>query len=146
MATRKTVTIQGYYGGVSLSLDFLHVTDFSENRNLDSDIKKTFSGAVPIPSSDGGYTIKISTLEARDLEDFIKLKRILKGMEEAEGSISIFEDVKNKTGDFTQEHHYTGVLISSNEVTFSSEDLTARDLEFTAKDHREVAGGIEVYK
>ena len=140
----KRVTIQATYKGTNHSLDLARVTEVKESEEIDSDVVKCFDGAVPVPSSDGGYSIDISTLEARDLNEFITLKRILKGLKTNPGTLSVYEDIKQSTGDFTTERHYQQVLISSNEVTLSAEDLTARDLSFTAGDCIEKVAGTEI--
>ena len=62
----------------AISLQILRVTEASVSEELDSDIVKTFDEPVSVPSNDGGYTIDISALEARDVNDFIKLKKPLK--------------------------------------------------------------------
>lgn len=142
--TTKRITIQGTYNGTNYSLDLARVTEVKESEEIDSDVIKCFDEAVPVPSSEGGYTIDIDTLEARDLNDFISLKRILKGLKTNEGTLSVFEDIKAKTGDFTTERHYQGVLLSSNEVTLSAEDLTARSLSFTAGSVIEKIAGEQV--
>ena len=124
----KRVTIQA--GGVKLNL--LRVTEVKESEEIDSDIVKTFDEPVPVPSSEGGYTIDVSALEARNVNEFIALKRIIKNLKTTAGELSVYEDIKHKTGNFTTERHYGGVMLSSNEVTLSAEDLTARDLSFNA--------------
>ena len=61
-----------------LSLKFLGVTEAKITEELDSDKVKTFDDPVIVPSSDGGYTVDISALEARSVDDFVTLKKILK--------------------------------------------------------------------
>ena len=128
----KRVTLEATYNGVKLSLPLVRVTEVKESEEIDSDMIPTFDEAVPVPSTEGGYTIDISTLEARNIDEFIKLKRIIKGLKSDTGSLSIFETVKHKEGNFEVERHYNNVNLSSNEVTLSAEDLTARDLSFNA--------------
>ena len=130
----KRVTIQA--GGFSLNM--VRVTEVKESEEIDSDITKTFDEPVPVTSSEGGYTIDVSTLEARNVNEFIILKRIIKALKTESGELSVFEDIKHKTGNFTDEMHYGGVMLSSNEVTVSAEDLTARDLSFTASSCKEI--------
>jgi hypothetical protein len=130
----KRVTIQA--GGESLNL--VRVTEVKESEEIDSDIVKTFDEPVPVPSSDGGYTIDISALEARNVDEYKALKKIIKTLKTEPGELSVYEDIKHKTGNFTDERHYGGVMLSSNEVTVSAEDLTARDLSFSASSCQEI--------
>ena len=134
----KRVTIQVGEGSNKVSLNFLRVTEAKESEEIDSDIVKTFDEPVPVPSSEGGYKIDISALEARNIDEFIALKQIIKRMKTESGELSIFEDIKHKTGNFTDERHYGGVMLSSNEVTVNAEDLTARELSFSASSMKEV--------
>lgn len=134
MVATKRVTIQA--GGYSLNL--VRVTEVKESEEIDSDTVKTFDEPVPVPSSEGGYSIDISTLEARNVNEFIILKKIIKALKTDDGELSVFEDIKHKTGNFLDERHYGGVVLSSNEVTVSAEDLTARDLSFTASTCKEI--------
>lgn len=136
----KRVTL----GVGDLKLQLLRATEVSEQEEIDSEIKKTFDEPVTTPSSDGGYTIDISILETRSVDDFITLKRILKRMKTEEGTLSVFEDHKHKEGDFTSERHYTGVGLSSNKGTTSAEDLTARDISLIAKGLTEKVNGEEI--
>ena len=136
----KRVTIQA--GGVKLNL--LRVTEVKESEEIDSDIVKTFDEPVPVPSSEGGYTIDVSALEARNVNEFIALKRIIKNLKTTAGELSVYEDIKHKTGNFTTERHYGGVMLSSNEVTLSAEDLTARDLSFNAGECIEKVNNEEI--
>ena len=140
MAGNKTVIISCK----ELSLKFLGVTEAKISEELDSDKVKTFDDPVMVPSSDGGYTVDISALEARNVEDFITLKKILKLMKTEEGEITISENVKHKSGSFLTENYLTGVTLSSNEVTYDAEDLTARELSFNALGLREVVDGTEI--
>jgi hypothetical protein len=130
----KRVTIQA--GGESLNL--VRVTEVKESEEIDSDIVKTFDEPVPVPSSEGGFTIDISALEARNVDGYIALKKIIKTLKTEPGELSVYEDIKHKTGNFTDERHYGGVMLSSNEVTVSAEDLTARDLSFSASSCQEI--------
>ena len=140
MAASKTVIISCK----GESLKFLRVTEAKISEELDSDIVKTFDEPVGVPSSDGGYTIDISALEARSVEDFVKLKKILKLMKSYKGEITISEDVKYKNGSFLDENYLSGVSLSSNEVSYDAEDLTARELSFNAEALREVVNGEEI--
>ena len=127
-----------------LTLAFLRVTEASISEELDSDIVKTFDGPVSVPSNDGGYTIDISALEARNREDFITLKRILKRMKTETGTLSIYETVKHRDGNFEVENHLSGVTLTSNEVSYDAEDLTARDVSFNAEAMREIVDNEEI--
>ena len=122
----------------ALSLDFLRVTSVDVEENLDSDIVKTFDEPVSVPSTDGGFGIDISALEARSKADFITLKRILKRLKNETGSLSIYETVKHRDGNFENEHHFTGVSLTSNKVKYDAENLTARDLSFNAESDNEL--------
>ena len=126
------------------TLKFLHVTEAKISEELDSDIVKTFDEPVAVPSSDGGYTVDISALETRSVEDFIALKRILKLMKHNKGELTITEDVKYRDGTFLAENYLGGVTLTSNEVSYDAEDLTARDLSFNAESLREVVNGQEI--
>ena len=122
----------------NLELTFKRVTEVKISEELDSDIVKTFDEPVTVPSSDGGYTVDISALEARNVDEFKTLKKILKKLKSESGNITVKENIKHKTGNFTDERHYGGVMLSSNEVTVSAEDLTARDLSFSASSCQEI--------
>ena len=127
-----------------LTLAFLRVTEASISEELDSDIVKTFDEPVSVPSNDGGYTIDISALEARNREDFITLKRILKRMKTETGTLSIYETVKHRDGNFEVENHLSGVTLTSNEVSYDAEDLTARDVSFNAEAMREIVDNEDI--
>ena len=127
-----------------LTLAFLRVTEASISEELDSDIVKTFDEPVSVPSNDGGYTIDISALEARNRDDFITLKRILKRMKTETGNLSIYETVKHRDGNFEVENHLSGVTLTSNEVSYDAEDLTARDVSFNAEAMREIVDNEEI--
>ncbi len=128
----------------ALSLGLLRVTEASIEEKLDSDIVKTFDEPVSVPSNDGGYSIDISTLEARNVEEFKTLKKIIKRLKTETGTLSIFETIKHKDGNFETENHLTGVSLTSNKVDYSAEDLTARDLSFNAEANREIVDNEEI--
>lgn len=140
----KRVTIEATYKGTKYSLPLVRVTEVKESEEIDSDMVATFDEAVPVPSTEAGYTIDISTLEARNVDEFIKLKRIIKGLKSDTGSLSVFETIKHKEGNFEVERHYNNVNLSSNEVTLSAEDLTARDLSFNAGECVEKVNNTEI--
>ena len=136
----KRITLQcGDY-----KLQLLRATEVKDKEEIDSDVKKTFDEPITTPSSDGGYTIDVSIIEARSVDDFIILKKILKMMKSEEGEVSVFEDVKHREGNFTDEKHFTGVKLSSNEGTMSAEDLTAREISFIAQSLMEYVNGVEI--
>lgn len=128
----------------ALSLAFLRVTEVSIEEELDSDIVKTFDEPVTVPSNDGGYSVDISALEARNVEDFKTLKKIIKRLKSETGTLSVFETVKHKDGNFETENHLTGVSLTSNKVDYSAEDLTARELSFNAEANREIVDNEEI--
>ena len=128
----------------NLSLSFLRVTKVEAEENLDSDLVKTFDEPVSVPSSDGGYKIDISSLEARSLADFKTLKKILKRLKTETGTLSVYETIKHKEGNFESENHFGGVSLTSNKVTYDAEDLTARDLSFNAESMREIVDNEEI--
>ena len=140
----KRITISVTYNGAKLVLPLVRVTDCEESEEIDSDMVKTFDEAVPVPSSDGGYKIDISMLEARNIDEFIKLKRILKGLKTETGSLSVFETIKHKEGNFEVERHYNSVNLSDNKVKLSAEDLTARDVSFNAGECIEKVNNQEI--
>ena len=127
-----------------LKLTILRVKSADVEENLDSEIIKTFDEPVTAPSSEGGYNINISALEARSLSDYKKLKQILKQLKTTKGSLSIYETVRHKNGDFEVENHFSDVSLTSNKVNYDAEDLTARDLSFNAATLREVIEGEEI--
>ena len=127
-----------------LELTFKRVTEAKISEELDSDIVKTFDEPVTVPSSDGGYTVDINALEARDVEEFFLLKRIIKRMKTYAGNLTIKEMVKHKNGNFEDVNFLTGVRLTSNEVTYDAEDLTARDLSFNAESLTETVDGETV--
>jgi len=140
MANTKTVIISCG----DKELKFLSVTEAKISEELDSDIIKTFDDPVSVPSSDGGYKVDISALEARDPTEYYDLKVILKRMKTESGNITISETHKHKSGDVLDENYLSGVRLTSNEVTFNAEDLTARELSFNAEGLRELINGQEV--
>ena len=126
-------------------LTFNRVTEVKISEELDSEVVKTFDEPVSVPSSDGGYKIDISALEARTVEKFFTLKQILQRMKTVPGDITVIETVKVKGEDpFDDENHLGSVLLSSNEVTYDAEDLTARELSFTAETNSELVNGQPV--
>lgn len=129
----------------NLSLEELRsVTEVKVSEEIDSDLVKTFDDPVPVPASDGGYTLDVSLLVTRDVDEFITLKRIIKAMKKSEGNIQVKEIHKRKNGDVTEVSDFSGVLLSSNEATYNAEDLTARDLSFKAKSVIEKINGTEI--
>lgn len=141
MAATKFVSIS--CGDHSLE-ELKSVTEVKVSEEIDSDLVKTFDEPVPVPASEGGYTIDVSLLSTRDLDEFITLKRIIKEMKTTEGNVQVKEINKRKNGDVTETNDFSGVLLSSNEVTFNAEDLTARDFSFKAKAVIEKVNGIEI--
>lgn len=136
----KRITLQcGEY-----KLQLLRATEVKDKEEMDSDVVKTFDEPITTPSSDGGYTIDVSMIEARSVDDYITLKKILKLIKTEEGEVSVFEDIKHKEGNFTDEKHFTGVKLSSNEGTMNAEDLTARDVSFIAQALTEYVNGTEI--
>ena len=127
-----------------LKLALLRVTEVKVSEEIDSDLVKTFDEPVSVPSSEGGFTIDVSALEARSLTDFKKLKKIIKRLKTETGTLSVYETIKHKEGNFEMENHFSGVSLSSNEVTFNAEDLTARDLSFNAESMREIVDNEEI--
>ena len=137
----KTVII----GVDGKELTFKRVTEVKISEELDSDIVKTFDEPVSVPSSDGGSTVDISALEARTVDDFFTLKQILKRMKTNAGDLTIKEIVKVRgENDFDDVNYLHGVTLTSNEVTYDAEDLTARDLSFNAEQLVETVNGNEV--
>ena len=128
----------------NLELTFKRVTEVKISEELDSDIVKTFDEPVTVPSSDGGYTVDISALEARNVDEFKTLKKILKKLKSESGNITVKENIKHKTGNFDDENYLSGVTLTSNKVTYDAEDLTARELSFNAESMKEVVAGEEI--
>ena len=142
---QKTVIITAGEEGNTKTLTFHRVTEVKISEELDSDIVKTFDDPVTVPSSDGGYTIDISALEARTVEEFKTLKQILKRLKTHSGSITVSEEIKVKGEDsFTNTNMLDGVTLTSNEVTYDAEDLTARELSFNAESMTEYIGDDEI--
>ena len=143
---QKTVIITaGPNENDTKTLTFRRVTEAKISEELDSDIVKTFDEPVTVPSSDGGYTVDISALEARTVGDFKKLKQILKMLKINSGSITISEEIKVKGEDsFTNVNMLEGVTLTSNEVEYDAEDLTARDLSFNAETLTEYINNDEI--
>lgn len=141
MATTKFVSIA--CDGLSLE-EIRAITETKVSEEIDSDLVKTFDEPVPVPASDGGYTIDVSLLATRSVEEFITLRTIIKRMKNIEGSLQVREVHKRSDGDVTEVNDFSGVLLSSNEVTYSAEDLTARDLSFNAKSLIEKVNNVEI--
>jgi hypothetical protein len=120
------------------------VTEVKVSEEIDSDLIKTWDDPIPVPASDGGFTIDVSVIVTRNVEDFITLKKLIKEMKKREGTISIMETHARKDGDVVEEQHYGGCLLSSNKSTINAEDLTARDLSFKAKSQVEKINGVEI--
>ena len=142
---QKTVVITAGEKNDTKTLTFYRVTEVKISEELDSDIVKTFDEPVTVPSSDGGYTIDISALEARTIEDFKTLKQILQKLKTDSGSITVSEEIKVKGQDkFLNTNMLDGVTLTSNEVTYDAEDLTARDLSFNAETLTEYINDDEI--
>ena len=127
-----------------LNLSLLRVKSVDVEEKLDSDIEKTFDEPVTVPSNEGGYGIDISMLEARSLSDFKKLKKILKRLKTETGTLSVFETVRHREGNFETENHFSGVSLTSNKVKYDAENLTARDVSFNAEEMREFVDNEEI--
>ena len=127
-----------------LTMTFYGVTEANIEEKLDSDTVKTFDEPVTTPSSDGGYSVDISALEARNINEFKTLKKILKLLKTKTGNITIKENLKHKSGSFDDENFLTGVRLSSNKVKYDAEDLTARELQFNAETLTELVDGEEI--
>lgn len=139
------ISVQDDVTGETKELTFNRVTEVKISEELDSDIVKTFDEPVSVPSSDGGYTVDISALEARDVTRFRTLKQILQKMKTVQGNITVKEIVKVKgEASFEDTNFLGGVLLTSNEVTYDAEDLTARELSFNAETLNETIDGQPV--
>ena len=141
MAYTKYVAIA--CGGYELS-HLRGVTKTKVSEEIDSDLIKTFDDPIPVPASDGGYTIDIDVLETRNVEDFITLEKIILAMKKTEGTISISETHMRSDGDVKVEEHHSGCLLSSNEAELSPEDLTAKSLSFKSKSRVKKINGTEI--
>lgn len=126
-----------------LTLNFARVTKVDAEESIDSDVTPCFDENVT-SATESGYKIDVSALEARNLDEFITLKKILKRMKSESGFLSVFETVKHKTGDFESENYYTGVMLSSNKVSYDAKSLTARDVSFNAESYVEKVNGEEI--
>ena len=126
------------------SLSLLRATEANVSEENDSEVIKTFDEPVSVPSSDAGFTIDISMLEARSLKDYKLLKQILKKLKNEPGTLSIYETVRHKQGDFEVENHFSGVTLKSNKIKYSADSLSARDLSFNAETMREIVAGTEI--
>jgi len=142
---QKTVIITAGEEGNTKTLTFHRVTEVKISEELDSDIVKTFDDPVTVPSSDGGYTVDISALEAQTVGEFKTLKQILKKLKTDSGTITVSEVIKVKSDKpFTNTNVLSGVTLTSNEVTYDAEDLTARELSFNAESMTEYIGDDEI--
>ena len=142
---QKTVVITAGDKNNTKTLTFYRVTEAKISEELDSDMVKTFDDPVTVPSSDGGYKVDISALEARNVKEFKTLKQILQKLKTDSGSITISEEIKVKGKDpFLNTNMLDGVTLSSNEVTYDAEDLTARELSFNAETLTEYIGDDEI--
>ena len=141
----KTVIIGLTHEDITEELTFHRVTEVKISEELDSDMVKTFDEPVSVPSSDGGYTVDISALEARNVQEFFTLKKILKQMKTTQGDITVKEVHKVRNEEAFEDINYLhGVTLTSNEVTYDAEDLTARELSFNAESMVETVDGEEV--
>ena len=141
MAATKFVSIA--CDGLSIE-EMKAVTEVKVSEEIDSDLVKTFDEPVPVPSSDAGYTIDVSVLATRSVDEFITLRTILKRMKSVAGTLQVREIHKRGDGDVTEVNDFSGVLLSSNEATYNAEDLTARELSFNAKSVIEKVNGTEI--
>ena len=142
---QKTVVITAGDKNNTKTLTFYRVTEAKISEEIDSDMVKTFDDPVTVPSSDGGYTVDISALEARNVEEFKTLKQILQKLKTDSGSITISEEIQVKGQDpFLNTNMLDGVTLASNEVTYDAEDLTARELSFNAESLTEYIGDDEI--
>ena len=141
MAVLKTVSLQ--VDDLSLT-NITGVTSVEVTEEIDSDTVKTFDAPIPVPSSDGGFTVSVSLVATRTVEDFITLKRIIKKMKQKEGTIQVTEIHQRKDGDVTEDQTFNGCLVTSNKHSLSVDDLTARDLEFSAKSVVEKINNTEI--
>lgn len=128
----------------TMTLSLLRATEANVSEEIDSNLVKTFDESVSVPSDSDAYTIDISMLEARSLSDFKKLKQILKRLKTQTGSLSIYETIRHKKGDFETEYHFTGVSLKSNKIKYSADSLSARDVSFNATSMREIVDNVEI--
>lgn len=120
------------------------VTKGSVEEEIDSDLVKTWDEPVPVPASEGGFTIDVNVIETRNVQELITLEKILLAMKKNEGTISISETHRRKDGDVVVEEHHSGCLLSSNKHEISAEDLTAKDLTFKTKSRVKKVNGNEI--
>lgn len=128
-----------------LSLTFQHVTEVKPNEELESDSTATFDGPVVRGTDKPSYSIDVSyldltrtTTEMSAMDTYTYLHRILRLLRNNHGTLNVSEIVRPKgEAPFKVTETYGGVLLSSNEHTISAEDLTARDLSFSAEDCNE---------
>ena len=127
-----------------LNLSVLRAKKVTISEELESKKEPTFDEVVTLPPAESGFTIDIDVLEARSLTDFITLKRILKKLKTEQGTLSMFETVRHKEGNFESENHFSGVTIASNKVEYAPDSLTARSLSFSAETMREIVNNEEI--
>lgn len=128
-----------------LSITVHNVTEVKIKEELDSDKIKTFDGPIVVPSSDAGFSVDVSLLDVQTVWDFINLKSLLNLLKKNPGEMTVFEMVKLQDGtEFLTVNHLSGVVLSSNEVTYSPEDLTARNVSFKAQTLTENVNGMEI--
>ena len=120
------------------------VTEVKVSEEIDSDLIKTWDDPIPVPASDGGFTIDVSLIQTRNVEELITLEKIILAMKKNEGTISIMETHRRKDGDVTVEEHHSGCLLSSNKYKITAEDLTAKDLSFKSKSKIKKINGVEI--
>lgn len=126
----------------NLSMDFQYVTEVKPKEELESDTTKTFDGPVVRGTDNPAYTIDINlldltkaTTDMTPMEVYSYVRRMLKLLRNNHGTLSLSEVVKPKVGGaFRVSETYSGVLLASNNYTISAEDLTARELSFSAED------------
>lgn len=138
---KKTVSLQ--FGDITLS-NIVGVTSIDVSEEIDSSLVKTFDDPIPVPSSEGGFTVSLNVISTRNVDDFIKLKKIIKASKTLEGTIFIKEVHERKDGNVEEEQAFSGCILSSNKHSMSVDDLTARDLEFSAKSVVEKINGTEI--
>lgn len=141
MAVLKTVSFE--VDGMTLT-NITGITSVEVTEEIDASTVKTFDDPIPVPSSNGGFSLSLSLVSTRNVNDFITLKKIIKAMKSREGTIHVTETHERKDGDVVEEQTFNGCLVTSNKHTMSVDDLTARDLEFSAKSVVEKINNTEI--
>ncbi len=126
----KTIIING--------VTFGRGTGVKIDDNAEVSTEKTFDGPVSFGIDKTEYTVSIDKLIAPDVETYLAMRNVLKGMRVNKGEVTIKEIVREKGGTaYTVKNIFLGCLVSKYSKELSVDSLTTESIEFTAEDIEE---------